>query len=582
MLVFTKCIKGFPQIIVFYLLMASNVYCQEKTLGLTKSKPGSFENGYILFAPLECKTTYLIDRCGRKVNSWKSDYNPGLSAYLLPNGDLLRTGTLIDTFFRKGANGGIIEKLDWKGNVLWSYKLSNDSIGQHHDIYPMDNGNILVVVRHVITEEEAISKGRTSGTFGGNRLYSERILEIRPIGASNAEIVWQWSLWNHIIQDQDESKPNYGVVGDHPELMNINFAPVQSTDWIHINGIDYNKELDQILLSCKSISEIWIIDHSTTSSQAATHEGGKYEMGGDILYRWGNPRTYNKGTRLDQKFYSQHNANWISNDFKDGGRIMVFNNGLNRMPAYSSVEIIHPPMIGKGLYNKKLPYGPVSPNWIYKDSIPEKFFSGFKSGASRISKFNTLICSGLNGRFFELDSNKNCVWEYYNPVAQDDKILADGETGGSVVFKCLFYSDTFSGFRDKILFSSSPIERNSFDYDCSSICADTSSPKLVSLSMIAEKNDSGKSSLCVTFNEKIYKGTMGMLKIYENKVLKEVIDVGDSRIHVSKNKAYIKNTYKFKNNSHVSISISESCFKDFSGNKVKAIEPFVYKTKASR
>src|SRR5207248_2769403 len=38
------------------------------------------------------------------------------------------------------------------------------------------------------------------------------------------EIVWEWHAWDHLIQEFDPQKANYGVVADHPERVDINFA----------------------------------------------------------------------------------------------------------------------------------------------------------------------------------------------------------------------------------------------------------------------------------------------------------------------------------------------------------------------
>src|SRR5262245_32783418 len=61
--------------------------------------------GYTLFAPFSDTTTYLIDLDGRVVHTWASRYNPGLLAYLLPDGRLLR-GISVDAKVPFKDNGG--------------------------------------------------------------------------------------------------------------------------------------------------------------------------------------------------------------------------------------------------------------------------------------------------------------------------------------------------------------------------------------------------------------------------------------------------------------------------------------------
>ena len=80
---------------------------------------------------------------------------------------------------------------------------------------------------------------------------------------------------------------------------------------MHVNAVAYNAELDQIVLSSPHFNEIWIIDHGTTTEEAKGHTGGRWGKGGDILYRWGNPRAYRNGTKLDQRLFYQHNIQWI-------------------------------------------------------------------------------------------------------------------------------------------------------------------------------------------------------------------------------------------------------------------------------
>ncbi len=438
----------------------------QKTLGLTKYTEGATMPGYILFAPMHSKTTYLIDRCGKKVNQWKSDYLPGYSAYLLPDGGLLRTGVIGDSFFRFSGKGGILEKFDWEGNRVWSYRISNDSLGQHHDICPMPNGNILVIAWHAIPTIRTELAGRLPGTVGGPYLASERILEIKPLGNNDAEVIWQWSLWDHVCQDIDDRKPNFKLISEHPELVNLNYK-TSLQDWMHLNGIAYNEELDQIILSNHQKSEIWIIDHTTSTEEAASHEGGKYGKGGDLLYRWGNPEAYNQGGNENQTLFRQHNPQWIPKGYKDGGDLLVFNNVAGRDSFYSSVDIISPPADSPGFYKQTNPFGPLKAKWSYTDTVPTKFYAFHISGAQRLKNGNTLICNGVEGKFFEINSKKKTVWEYINPVATGDTLLTDGmKPDRNKVFKCIYYPEDFGAFQGRVLSGGSPIELNPILVEC--------------------------------------------------------------------------------------------------------------------
>ena len=96
---------------------------------------------------------------------------------------------------------------------------------------------------------------------------------------------------------------------------------------MHTNSVAYNPELDQIMLSIHEFSEVWIIDHGTTTAEAASHSGGRRGKGGDLLYRWGNPRAYRTGSNVDQRLFAQHCAHWIPAGLPGAGHMLVFNNG---------------------------------------------------------------------------------------------------------------------------------------------------------------------------------------------------------------------------------------------------------------
>jgi Arylsulfotransferase (ASST) len=195
--------------------------------------------------------------------------------------------------------------------------------------------------------------------------------------------------------------------------------PNRGADWTHFNAVAYNPDLDQIVVSVHAFSEIWIIDHSTTTAEAASHKGGRSGKGGDLLYRWGNPRAYRNGSKMEQRLFNQHNAHWIRPGLAGEGHLLVFNNGSGRPGGdSSSVDEIVLPVDSQGQYNRNRrgPYGPIEAVWSY--SAPKKldFYSFFISGAQRLPNGNTLICSGASGTIFEVTPEKEVVWKYANPV----------------------------------------------------------------------------------------------------------------------------------------------------------------------
>lgn len=455
--------------ILLYLLACCFVFnstAQTQTVGKFIHTQDAYD-GYTLFAPIRDTGTYLIDNCGRKIHSWSSTTNPGVSVYLLENGNLLKTKKLTNTTFTAGGSGGGMELIDWNSNVIWDYTISSTQECQHHDIEYLPNGNILAIVWELKTQAEATQAGRTTS---GSTLWPEKIVEIKPdLVNGGGAVVWQWSVWDHLVQDVDNSKSNFGNVGNSPELVNINFTSGNPTDadWLHINSIDYNAKLDQIVLSIHGFGEFWIIDHSTTTAEAATHTGGNSGKGGDLLYRWGNPQTYNQGTATDQILYKQHDANWIQDGRADSGMIMVFNNQAGTPADYSEVNVIATPIDGTGKYTYTSgAYAPAAPHWTYKAPTPTDFFATNVSGAERMPNGNTLICNGPSGEFFEVDYAGKTVWRYVSPVAGMAGIIAQGSPAvQNIVFRCIKYPTTYAGFAGKTLAPQGYIETGS-TYTC--------------------------------------------------------------------------------------------------------------------
>jgi len=406
--------------------------------GIILNGEGSL-NGYTLFSALRDTDTYLIDNCGSMVNHWESEYNPGLVCYLTEDGDLLRTG---DYSWSLPGGGGIIERFNWEGDLEWSYVLQNDSVRLHHDIEMLPNGNILALAWESRALAEAAFEGKAE--LHGTHVLVNKIVELSPVGKDSATIVWEWHIWDHIIQDLFPNRKNYGVVADHPEKLDINLEG-HFFDWSHLNSIDFNPRLDQIIISAGGLNEFFIIDHSTTTEEAAGSTGGNSGMGGDLLYRWGNPINYRQGSESDQKCFYQHDVHWIPEGLKDGGKIMFFN---NRNPGdYSTVEKLELPTNGYNFIKEKnLAFSPEKTDWQFGDTNYQ-FSSSVMSGTQQLSNGNILICIQAEDRIIEIDENENVVWEYNIPIS----VGKPSAFKGSGAFRAYKYSTYYPGLLEKDL-----------------------------------------------------------------------------------------------------------------------------------
>jgi hypothetical protein len=398
--------------------------------------------GYMLFAPERSTKTYLINYNKEVVYSWDSDYIPGYSAYLLSSGNILHTSYLGShpIFFAGGMAGGF-QEISFNGDIIWDFKYKDDTHLSHHDVEPLPNGNILMIAWEYKNPIEAEKAGRNPINIPSDGLWPDHIIEVKKIGPTSGIIVWEWHVWDHLVQDYDSSKDNYGIVKEHPELIDINYGASGSSDWLHSNSIDYNEEFDQIIISVRNFNEIWVIDHSTTKEEAAGHTGGNSGKGGDILYRWGNPIAYRAGTVDDQKFFGQHDANWIESGCPGEGNILVLNNGVGRPGGdYSSVDEIVPPVDDNGNYYLEPgnAYEPNEPTWTFKTENPQDFYSESRSGAQRLPDGDTLICNAEKGYFFEVTSNGDIVWDYENPYP---------DPSNNIVFKIHNYASDYPGIQ---------------------------------------------------------------------------------------------------------------------------------------
>jgi hypothetical protein len=357
----------------------------------------SNDSAYIFFAPIRGHSAYLIDKEGRLVKEWRSDYEV-FTAMLLDNGQVLMG---VDLRLPLGG-WRLLEAYDWDGNLLWSFEYPD----MHHAFRPMPNGNILIPSWNRFTEEEILAMGLnpalmtapdiTTNNEDYDGMLLDKIIELEP---ETMSVVWEWRVQDHLVQDYDEALPNYGVLAAAPERINLNLTNLRlPSDRPHINALDYNADLDQILISAHYFSEIWIIDHSTSTEEAATDAG-------NLLYRWGNPIAYERGTSFSRQLYFQHDAHWLEN-----GNILIFNNGMPIFRPYTSLTEISPPEGYPIGFDSA--YEPAAPLWDYDLG----FHSLNLGSVQRLENGHHLIGEGLGGRILELDSEGAIVWEYLNPV----------------------------------------------------------------------------------------------------------------------------------------------------------------------
>ncbi len=382
---------------------------------------------------------YLTDMNGEMVHQWEPGrYQPeGSVAYLLENGLLLRT--VSSHHWMRGdhypvGSAGTVQLLDWDSNIVWEYEM--DVPGKHvfhHDVDYMPNGNILAIAYTGFSPEEARAMG-WDGVFPADAetVWLDKVVELQPnLDDGSTEIVWQWNSWDHLVQDKFPDRANFGDVESAVGKIDINYLREGYVLFIggqmqHVNSVDYNAELDQIVLSSAAYGELWFIDHGTTMAEAAGDSGGRYGRGGDLIYRWGNPFTTRSGTLDDATLYWQHDARWITEGLPGAGNLLVYNNGTKRRldgtfdpelgmdfeNSYTDLLEVRLPVRADGSYDTGREPELV---WSWNLDAEEDYFSPFMSGWDRLPNGNTIFVNGHNKQIIEVTPAGERVLDYVVP-----------------------------------------------------------------------------------------------------------------------------------------------------------------------
>lgn len=400
----------------------------------------ALSEGYILSGNFSGKTTELFDKDGNIIFTWnhkdpvdslKTAVN-GYSCYLLENGNLLRgckPANLTNASIGPNAAppNGAFQEIDLSGNLVWVDTIADLDFVTHHDFKPMPNGNVLAVSFVTMLKAEALNAGLDSMLFTtsgmgmppASSIQAEKIIEIKPdrTGAGNHEIVWEWYLVDHVTPTAQASSRPERFAG---YMQALYFGG----QLVHLNGIDFNPAKNLIVFSSRVFSEVYVIDHSTTSEQAMGSTGGTYCKGGDILYRWGHPSNYiiqfkdtmivtrRGGGKYDTTYQKKkvghandyvnclHCPTWIPEGYRGAGNIMFFHNNddANMMQLGFSQAVEVNPWDAAGTLNKVTAgaaSAPLQPTWVYQPL--DSMFSASMSSAIRMKNGNTLIHEAYPG-----------------------------------------------------------------------------------------------------------------------------------------------------------------------------------------
>lgn len=483
------------------ILFVLNVLClniqAQNTVGLLSYQPFKSYDGYNLIYPHNQPNVFLIDNCGELVHTWEGevDTRPGNVAYLLEDGRLvktLRSASITGDAIWAGGGGATIEIRDWDNQLEWSFTM-NDSLQRlHHDItvIPQQDGgiHIMAIAWEKKNVDELIAAGRDTSILAIGELWPDYIFEIDP---ETDEIVWEWHAWDHLVQDFDATKSNFGDVTSENRRVDINFdfTGTGAADWMHGNAIDYDPINDQVILCVPNFSEVWIIDHTTTTAEAATGNGGFGGRGGDLMYRAGNPAAY-KNFDIPQTLFYPHDAHFI-NDFIEGfdpnfGSLAVFNNRIGT--DFSTANVWRS---GFDMYDWAFPAdatGAWTTEFTKTITHPIDSTLMYSTGLSSIQYLpnsNYLICVGRFGYSFELTPDNEIVWEYKTPIL-GGSFVEQGDIltiNNNLTFRMDRYPVDYAAFEERDLSAKGWLELNPNTTFCDIILPITSVDPIYDLSV---------------------------------------------------------------------------------------------------
>lgn len=345
------------------LFWLSSTLCTSSPIGSVTVAKGELSDAYLLIAPYRIDvvpgetplrgTVHLISRKGAVVHTWQTEA-PVLVARLESDGTLYVSMTpAIDHRDYPGfGTTGIIQQLDWDGEVLWEHR--DPLMTLDFDVLP---GGSVAYLRW-----EHASARFAAGVKGGFSTATSSVWanDIVVVDREKKES-WVWHMSSHL----------------EPGAYEID-ASVARQEFSHANSLRYvatNPVTGRpaYLMSVRHLNKVLLIDAEN----------------GAVV--WESP---------DGLLALQHDATLLPN-----GNVLLFDNGFARagIAALLSRVIEIAPNSGEVV-------------WQYDGGMSmtgkAQFASSIMGGAQRLSNGNTLITLSATGTVLEVTPEGDVVWEY--------------------------------------------------------------------------------------------------------------------------------------------------------------------------
>ena len=204
--------------------------------------PGWYLTTTGLQAPAGTTYALILDSHGAPVWYHKTA-TAVLDEKLMPNGDLAWTPIRGQAFGTDPTGGYEEHALD--GTLVHEW-ATNGTPTDQHDMYPLPNGDVLLISYH---ERDGVDVSALGAGYGTNaNVVDGWIQEIRPDGS----VAWQWHSEDHIgVAETVAQRDGVQIV------FNITSGPV--VDLLHINSVEVDPASGDLIVSARHLDAVFRI-----------------------------------------------------------------------------------------------------------------------------------------------------------------------------------------------------------------------------------------------------------------------------------------------------------------------------------